>query len=320
MSVKPRAFILRGLAAFALFGCVTGLALHTHRFFENRFENQTGKAQWIWQEHRLSSRDPVAFYATRAFTLPEQREFVRIKVAASPAYTLYFNGREIGGGARRDVTLDVFDVTQYAQTGTNRIVASVRSGDGVGGFLAAVDLGPTLMNAVVTDESWNIFPGWHDEIAIRNPRGVAPEPPLVLGEPPFGAWDYPPSADGKTYGDARFIGYPVSRTKIESALPEIRTAGGVVIATLRPAQATVFDFGGMVYGRPRIETAPGDTRLVRVRYLPALESLDPAAATESLVLGAGESSVIDPEPRHFRYAVVYATDADATLVTETPRG
>ena len=318
--MSPGSFIGRGLAALALFGCAAGLALHTHHFFVNRFSDSTGEAQWIWQEHRISSREPVSFYATSTFQLPESREYVRIKIAAAPAYTLFFNGREIGGGARSDVTLDVFDVTKYAQTGTNRLVASVRSGDGVGGLLAAVDLGPTLMNAVVTGDDWNIFPGWHEDIAVRNPRGVAPEAPIVLGGPPFGRWNYPAMTEGKTYGDARFIGYPVSRTMIESALPEIRTVGGVVIATLRPAPATVFDFGDMVFGRPRIQTAPGDTRLVRVRYLPAMEQLDPAAMTESLVLGAGESAVIDPEPRHFRYAVVYATDADATLVTETPRG
>lgn len=313
-------YILRGLAALTVIGCAIGLALHAHAFFFDRFENHTGQARWIWQQHRFSSRTPVAFFAVRSFELSEQRDFVRIKIAAWPAYTLFFNGREIGGGSRDPVTLDSFDATQYARTGVNRLVVSVRSGDGVGGLLVSVDLAPTLSNAIVSGPDWQIFPVFHEEIVLRNPPELEAASPLVLGRPPAGKWDYPDVTSGVTYGDERFVSYPVSRSVLESGLPEIRTVGGVVIATVRPAEATLFDFGVPVAGRPRLETSPGETRLVRVRYLASLSDLDPAALTDSLVLGEGETSVIDPQTRHFRYAVVYASDADLTLVTERPGG
>ncbi len=310
--------LFRGIVALALAGCAIGLALHVHRFFVDRFENKTGEAQWIWQQHRFSSRAPVAFFAVRSFQLPDQRDYVRIRIAAGPAYTLYFNGREIGGGARERVTLDVFDVSEHATTGTNRIVVSVRSGEGEGGLLVSVDLAPSMTNAIVTGPEWRIFPVWHEGMLLRNPPGVAAESPMILGRPPTGKWDYPEVSPGVTYGEERFVRYPVSESVMASALPEVRTAGGVVIATLRPAEATVFDFGRLVAGRPRLETTEGEARLVRVRYLAALEQLDPAASTDSLVLGEGETAVLDPQVRHFRFAVVYASDADLTLVTETP--
>lgn len=318
--MRRESFILRGLVALTVLGCVLGLALHVRGFFNNRFEVHTGKAQWIWQQHRLSSRTPVAFFAVRSFELPDQRDSVTIKVAATPAYTLFFNGREIGGGSRDRVTLDVFDLTPHTRTGVNRIAISVRSGDGVGGLLAAVDLGPTLNNAVVTGPEWRVFPSWHEELVVRNPPNVQSASPMILGSPPAGKWNYPERTPGVMYGEERFVRYPVSRSVIESALPEIRTVGGVVIATVRPAAATVFDFGRPVAGRARLETTPGDSRLIRVRYLGSLAELDPAASTDSLVLGERETTVTDPQTRHFRFAVVYASDAELTLVTETPLG
>src|SRR4051794_9528231 len=36
--------------------------LYSHKFFDN-----TGRAQWIWQQSRLAQGDPAAFFATREF-------------------------------------------------------------------------------------------------------------------------------------------------------------------------------------------------------------------------------------------------------------
>src|SRR5437867_3045486 len=65
--------------------------LYAHKFFD-----VTGRAQWIWAQHQLSRNIPVAFFATRNFDLPPNRQFTRIKVAVDPEYTLYFNGPQIG--------------------------------------------------------------------------------------------------------------------------------------------------------------------------------------------------------------------------------
>src|SRR5213075_1724317 len=112
----------------------------------------------------------------------------KIKVAGDPEYTLYFNGQEIGGrrfGEHRDA-LDVFDVTQLAKTGRNRIVIAARSTNGVGGVLAAVDLSTEVENYVVTDASWKMFHRWNPALPLRD-VGLS-TPPMVLGQPPRGRW------------------------------------------------------------------------------------------------------------------------------------
>ena len=51
----------------AVIGLITGSFVFLHRFFSDKFYDRTGRAQWLWQEHRFASRDPVAFFAARTF-------------------------------------------------------------------------------------------------------------------------------------------------------------------------------------------------------------------------------------------------------------
>ena len=118
--------------------------LYSHKFFD-----VTGRAQWIWPQLRVAANVPVAFFATRDFDLPKNRYFTRIKIAGDPQYTLYFNGREVGGRRTADdMALDVYDVSTLARDGRNRIVVAVRSANGVGGLLASVDITPEYQNMV----------------------------------------------------------------------------------------------------------------------------------------------------------------------------
>src|SRR6266851_1179542 len=92
--------------------------LYSHKFFD-----VTGRAQWIWPQHRFAANVPVAFFATRDFDLPKNR---------------YFTGREVGGRrTAEDMALDVYDVSTLAHDGPNRIVVAARSANGVGGLLAS---------------------------------------------------------------------------------------------------------------------------------------------------------------------------------------
>src|SRR5438132_14426924 len=61
--------------------------LYGEKFFE---VTASGKAQWIWMQHRLADGNPVAFYATHDFDLPPQRLFTHLKVLGDPEYTLFF--------------------------------------------------------------------------------------------------------------------------------------------------------------------------------------------------------------------------------------
>ncbi|MEO8035682.1 MAG: hypothetical protein ABI837_14700, partial [Acidobacteriota bacterium] len=128
---------------FAFAAAFTSLeSLYSHKFFD-----ATGRAQWIWDRHDLARANPIAFFAVADFTLPEHRYYTKIKIAGDPQYTFWFNGKEIGGRLAGEVpTLDEYDVSPLARTGANRLVVGLRSTDGIGGLLAAVDLSPETAN------------------------------------------------------------------------------------------------------------------------------------------------------------------------------
>src|SRR5437763_681835 len=158
--------------------------LYAHKFYD-----VTGRAQWIWAQHELSRDIPVAFFATREFDLPPNRYFTHIKIAGDPEYTLWFNGTEIGGRKLGDArALDVYDVTDLARTSANRMVIGVRSGDGVGGVIASVDIAPDYQNVLVTDGSWHVVRRWMDDLMVHDPESW--ERPMLLGRPPVGRWNY----------------------------------------------------------------------------------------------------------------------------------
>jgi hypothetical protein len=309
-----RAFT-RGLRGVLLLAVVAGTLLGLHRFFADKFHDRTGKAEWIWQQHRFASREPVAFFAGRDIDLGPAPSWVRIKVAADPEYTLVFNGREIAGGAADRVHLDEYDVTALARPGRNRILASIRSPEGVGGFLLSVDIEPERQNAFVTDGSWKIYRRWDDRLIARDLPGA--EPPMLIGRPPIGKWNYPAARSGQPYGEARFLGYPTSAGPLQSSLPETRTIRGIAVTSRRTASAVLFDFGREVEGRGRIEMRASRPEVVRLRYVSSLDEVH-TSSVRNLVVAAGESAVVDPQRHRFRYMLVFAPGAKASVVSETP--
>ena len=139
--------------------------LYSHKFFDI-----TGRAEWIWAQHQLSRETPVAFFATRNFDLPPNRQFTRIKIFGDPEYTLYFNGREIGGRrVGEESALDVYDVSKLARDRGNRIVVAARSPNGVGGVIASVDVSDEYQNVVPTGSGWAIVRRWRDDLIVRDP-------------------------------------------------------------------------------------------------------------------------------------------------------
>src|ERR1043165_3571026 len=139
--------------------------LYSHKFFDN-----TGRAEWIWVNHRIASGGPQAFFATKDFDLPPNRYFTRIKIAGDPEYTLWFNGREIGGRrVGEQPTLDAYDVTPLARTKGNRIVVALRSPNGVGGMIAAVNVAIDYQNLAITDATWRIVKRWTPDLLVRDP-------------------------------------------------------------------------------------------------------------------------------------------------------
>ncbi|HEX9986738.1 MAG TPA: hypothetical protein VGF69_26015 [Thermoanaerobaculia bacterium] len=287
------------------------------RVYSQKFFDVTGQAYWIWAPHRISRNEPVVFFATRDFDLPEQRLYTSIKILGDPEYTLWFNGYEIAGrrvGDERE--LDVYDVSKLAKTGRNRIVVAVRANQGVGGLLASVDLAPEVENWVVTDARWKIYRRWRPDILLRDSPDLGPAAPMLVGEPPIGRWNYVTSA-------SREFAQPFERTipprevfTMRALLPTIRTRAGVAISVADPVRAQAFDFG-FTKGRVRL-TIEGDatvSRAITVRYANAREELDRVEwATRAFVFAPGERTVIDPEVESFRYVLVYGGKAAADVV------
>lgn len=290
---------------------------HLDRLYSRKFFDVTGRAEWIWPKVQFSRDVPVAFFAARDFELPANRYYTKIKVAGDPEYTLYFNGQEIGGrrfGEDHDA-LDVYDVTAMAKTGRNRIVVAVRSTNGVGGLIAAVDLSPEVENYVVTDSSWKIFRVWNDALPLRDVGAGAT--PMLLGQPPTGRWNYLATALGKPATPVQTVVAPREAFTFITRIPEVKVLGGVAVVGSRRVRATAYDFGDIGDGRARLDVnfVARQPREINVRFAnvrPELFSLE--GNVRPIVVAAGERSVIDPEVRHFRYVLVYGGQARAEVL------
>lgn len=305
-------FIRRGVVLAVIGVLAVTAALLVWRFFSAKFDRTTGRAAWIWSHQKVSSGEPVVFFAAKSFDLPAARGFVKLKIAADPEYTLMLNGVEIGGGRAHDrAAIDVYDVTPLVRDRANRIVVTVRSPKGVGGLLVAVDAGSMLENIVVSDESWRIYRRWNPGIPEGDVAGAMPA--HVIGRPPMGKWNYPAERPRElAKANPRIIG-PNRTWSYDTRIPVVRVVGGVAIGTSEPSRAQASDFGP-VEGRARIETVPGPLRLVSVRLANHAYELEQPGEIFPLVVGEGESVVVDPEPRRFRIIVVHDSDANATVL------
>ena len=309
--------LLRRLAIglLVLFGFVAACdrlyLLYAHKFFD-----VTGRAQWIWGQQQLSRGTPVAFFATRNFDLPPNRQFTRIKVAVDPEYMLYFNGAQIGGRRiREDSALDVYDVSKLARDRGNRIVIAARSANGVGGVIASIDLTDSYKNVEPTGSAWTIVRAWRDDLLTRDPPRSWMAPPMLIGRPPIGRWNFLSQRAGVFASPPQKILSPKAAFSFKTAIPEIRDINGVPVVVPRPSSATAYDFGG-TRGRARfaINYDNGVARSIRVRFAnDRSELITVEGPVEEFVFATGEKGIVDPEKRAFRYVMVYGSQASVTV-------
>ncbi len=304
------------LALLALFGLVVAYSrldlLYSHKFFDI-----TGRAQWIWPRHQLSREIPVAFFATRNFDLPPNRQLTRIKIAGDPEYTLYLNGVEIGGRRMgEESALDVYDVSTLARTRSNRMVIAARSPNGVGGIIASVDVSREYQNVVPTGSEWNIIRRWRDDLLLRDPPPSWISSPILLGRPPVGRWNFLSRRPGVFTPRPRRIIAPRAAFSFKTALPDIDVKGGVAVVVSRPMHATAYDFGP-ISGRARLTISydNGVSRAVQVRFANDVSELQTIEGpVEPFVFAAGERTITDPQERQFRYVMVYGSQATVAVV------
>ena len=281
--------------------------------YSQKFFDVTGEAQWIWAQHPLSRRIPLAFFATRDFDLPADRYYTQIKVAADPEYTLYFNGALIG--ARRGEEgkfLDVYDVSSFARTGRNRIVIAARSESGVGGVIAAVDTRPDF-HLLATGSGWKIVKKWSDDLPFHDPPSIAMTSPMLLGPPPARRWNYLTARPATFITLVRRVVAPVRTFPITAALPDISVIGGVAVAGSHRTPAVVYDFDYVSDARVQllVTPRPAGSQVVRTRRAFSASDLPPPEGViDSFVLAPGESEITDPERHSFRYVMVYDGKAE----------
>ena len=299
------------MVAFLLVAAFTHLnAVYSHKFFD-----VTGRAKWIWPRVDASSEIPVAFFAARDFDLPKSRYYTHIKIAADPEYTLYLNGRELASRRMIDASaLDLYDVTALARDGRNRIVIAVRSVKGVGGLIASVDIAPETENFVVTDRTWKVSRTWDPRLLARDVAGM--QGPIEIGEPPVGRWNYLRPRAAEIAPEAITVRHPVASFQAITSLPEVKIVSGTAIASTRRVRVFGYDFG-WTDGHARI-TRDRDTSLgqvIEIRYSNAKEELMTVEAKVlPVVFAPGETSVVDPESRHFRWIGVYGRPARADVI------
>ena len=287
--------------------------LYSHKFFDN-----TGRAQWIWQQNRLAQGDPAAFFATREFDLPPNRSFTRIKMLGDPEYTLYFNGAAVGGRHVSDdnEALDTYDVSKLARDKGNRMVVAVRSANGVGGLIASIDLTAEFGNFIVTGGDWHIVRRWRDDLLLRDPPSNERNRPQLLGQPPARRWNYLVQREAKPFAPPQRAIAPRESFEFETALPEIVVIGGTAVTVSRKTHATAYDFGP-ISGRARftIRTVANAARKVTVRFAnDRSELFTVEGAVDQFVFAAGERRITDEETRQFRYMTVYGSAASVDVV------
>ena len=316
--------LVKRLTAVVIFILVfTAAFAHLHRLYADKFFGITGRAQWIWAQHRMSSNDPVAFFAARELVLPERRDYTHLKVIGDPEYAIYVNGRELAGrrlaGRRKthvDERLDLYDISRFVKTGRNRIVIAVRAPAGIGGLIASIDLAPENQNWLVTDADWKIYRQWHPQLIHRDPAGLPWEAPQIVGAPPIGRWNYLEVARRET-ATASIPATPAqSSFDVVGLVPAIRTRGGVAVAVADRARATAFDFG-FTKGQLRLtrERSHFASRTVNVRFAFARHELEYVEWNlRPIVFAPGEVTVTTPETHDFRYAMVFARGVRAEVV------
>jgi len=287
--------------------------LYSHKFFDN-----TGTAQWIWQQNRLADGNPAAFFATHEFDLPPNRSFTRIKMLGDPEYTLYFNGVAVGGRHVGDdnEALDTYDVSTLARDKKNRMVVALRSANGVGGLIASIDLTQEFGNFVVTGNDWHIVRRWRDDLLFHDPPPAVITRPQLLGRPPARRWNYLVQRDKKPFAPVQQVIAPRESFDFETALPEIAVIGGTAVTVSRKTHATAYDFGP-VSGRARftIHNVANAARNVTVRFANNRSELFTVeGGLEQFVFAAGERIILDEETRNFRYVTVYGSAASVDVV------
>lgn len=267
---------------------------------------ELGGAEWIWAPRASSWSGPTAFLALRDLELHAAPSSARLLVLADEEYVLFVNGEIVGAGRyRAGEPMDAYELASLLRPGNNRIVFELRSGRGIGGFLARlrVELPGREPLRLVTDEDWKIAYRHRDGLVERLETPLAPLPQaLVLARPPFGRWGpRRPGPPRVPFEEALERPRDWVRVWTPGADGEWRRSG-----VRRPARGerVLIDFGREETGVLVLAglRGAGEPALVYTGLRePHPEDASPSAVWIPL---PGKSHWVDAEARRFRYALV----------------
>lgn len=252
----------------------------------------TGGSQWIWEERGYNDLSPAAFYAARDFDLPTPPARARLLVIADEEYVFHLNGQRVGSGSwMPGAGLDIYEVGPLLLPGGNRAVAELRSGRGVGGFLATLVDGATGEVLLETDGTWHIVRQHHLGL-VRGWSPLGPETAFSWGYPPIGRWGVSEPGREKPL-------FPLLVAK-----PEPPRGGKPRKAGPREA-GLLFDWGREVTGHLVLDVPPreeiGPALLFTGATPPDARQDTPSAA---VLIPRGARRWMDARPRRFRYVLL----------------
>jgi hypothetical protein len=270
----------------------------------------TRNAAWIWSPEAEPGKAPVTFLAIHDFHLAYPATAARLLVQGDEEAHVYLNGEPIA--LYRYLESDALasiEVARFLLPGENRIAVELRSSQGMGGLLLALEVTGREHLWFGTDASWRIVRELGEQTLVAGTPLPEAEPARVLSLPPAGRWGRPvagpeqPPLRGLLL---RADGMPPHRARSE-ILTRWTTVGAADWETPPVGRRVVFDWGQEVTGYLNFSFSL--TRGAKGLYFAGRGPKDPdrAVPTGWLEKLDGTRTWTATEPRSFRYVTVVST-------------
>ncbi len=299
----PRRLLLAVLGLAVLAGAA-------ERFAARAFQPGNG-ARWIWAAGDVHDGEPIAFYAVRELELEAPVE-ARIAITADDTYLLHVNGQRLGAGHyRQGAPLDEYEVGDFLESGTNRILIEARSSRGAGGLIAELELGPEGDHeTLVTDSSWRIFERYDPGLFGGRTTEETGTAPRVWGRPPTGRWRL---AAERRHRPILFQGFPPPERRRPLRHKTLHGASWLELDAARPripalGPQQIFDWGEELEGIVSFDLRSDEGKpglLYASAEPPDVSNRSPDAV---IVPVPGRRFWQDALPRRFRYLLLVGVE------------
>jgi putative heme-binding domain-containing protein len=161
-------------------------------------------SNWVWDRKGAVSSDSPR-YLRRVFELAEKPVAAEIRITADNQYTLYVNGKKLGGDGAWE-SVEKFDIAKLLTKGKNVVAIEARNAGGPAAVIAWMKItGPKKKTTVIgTDASWRVSltkkDGW-EKPGFADPQKWARA--VVIGNAGVGPWNIAGNTGGGGGGGNR---------------------------------------------------------------------------------------------------------------------